>query len=466
MLCLPKNAGPVKIRNLLSGLTPMFHYRENRMKHLVMLTGILICVFLIIPTMAIGGDEGWIEIRCNVDAASVSFDGEYKGVISGGSLTVPVYTTGTPYYSFSVKKAGYETYSGDLAMPAPGQTKTFYATLNPVPTPVPPVNYGSIYVESSPSGAAIYFNGNYRGVAPLTINEVWPGTDTISAELSGYRTFTTSATVYAGRQTRVFCPLSPLDTSGALYVLSSPADSNVYLDGVYKGQTPITLNNLASGTHILGVDHAGYYDWKSTVSVPAGGTRTISATLNPMPASTVGWIYVSSSPGGASVTVDGNAAGQTPSSGPLKLNNIQAGTHAVALSIAGYKPYSDSATVYPNTVSEISAVLQPVTVPSGGKGELSVTSAPEGANVFLDNAFVGITPVILKDVTAGSHIVTIKIDGYQEYTSSAQVNAGATSTVSAALSAASSPTPKSAPSPTIACAALALIGFIGILKFL
>ena len=100
-------------------------------------SGTLFCVLTVLllalvpAASAIGGSEGWITIQCNVEGAAVSFDGQYKGVISGGSLTVPVYTTGAPYTSFSVSKSGYTPYDGALSMPAEGQTRTFYATLNP-----------------------------------------------------------------------------------------------------------------------------------------------------------------------------------------------------------------------------------------------------------------------------------------------------------------------------------------------
>ena len=95
----------------------------------------VILVLVLVPVAsAIGGGEGWIRIDCNVNEASVSLNGEYKGVISGGSLTVPVYTTGTPYTSFSVSKSGYTPYTGALSMPAEGQTNTYYATLNPIYT--------------------------------------------------------------------------------------------------------------------------------------------------------------------------------------------------------------------------------------------------------------------------------------------------------------------------------------------
>ena len=439
------------------------------MKNLLVTLGIFCCLALaLVPAsgaIGIGGDEGWITINCNVNGATVTFDGEYKGITSAGSLTVPVFTTGTPYHSFGVEKSGYSTFTGDLSMPGSGETRTYYATLNPIPapTPVPPPGYGSIFVESSPSGAQVYFNGNYRGLAPLTISEVWPGSYTIGAELNGYHPFSTTTTVYQGRQSNVLCPLSRIDNAGALYILSTPSNADVTLDGVYKGRTPLTLSNVAATTHILQLDHAGYYDWKSSVEVPAGGTRTISGTLNPIPDSNSGWIYVSSSPGGAAVTLDGIPVGQTPYSGSLKLDSIHAGDHTIALSLSGYNPFTTTTRVLANTVSEVSAILQPKT-PVSAKGGLSVSSVPAGANVFLDNNFIGISPLTLNDVSAGSHIVTFKLGGYADYSGTTQVNAGATSTVSAALSTAAQPTQKSGAIPLVVCGALAIIGLLTIRK--
>lgn len=436
------------------------------MKKLFLFCCILLCLFFaaVPAASAIGGDQGWIDVRCNVDGARVYFDGVEKGVISGGSLTVPVYTTAAPFNSFTVEKSGYTPYSGELSMPANGQTKQVYATLNPIPTPVPPVNYGSIYVESSPSGASIYFNGNYRGSAPLTINEVWPGSYSIQAELNGYHTYATTTSVSSGTRSTVYCSLSPMTTYGSLYILSDPTNAKVVLDGVYRGNTPITLNNIASTTHIVELDHAGYYDWKSTVDVPAGGTKTVSGTLNPVPMSNVGWVYVSSSPGGASVTLDGTNYGQTPGSGSLKLNNIGIGYHTVALTLSGYTPYTTQVNVHANTVSEVSALLKPVS-PKSGVGELSVSSTPSGANVFVDNNFLGITPLTLKDIPVGSHVVAIKLTGYQDYETTTTVNAGATSTVSAGLSKVVPTTPqKSGTIPVIACGALLVIALLSVKK--
>ena len=80
----------------------------------------------------IGGDTGEYIVYCNVDGAEVYFDADYKGLISGGELRVPVYTTGTPYHTIVVKQLAYIPYTAQiLQYPEAGQTIKLNATLKP-----------------------------------------------------------------------------------------------------------------------------------------------------------------------------------------------------------------------------------------------------------------------------------------------------------------------------------------------
>jgi len=80
----------------------------------------------------IGGDMGEYIVYCNIDGAEVYFDEDYKGLISGGELRVPVYTTGTPYHTITVKQLSYIPYTAQiLQYPEAGQTIKLDATLKP-----------------------------------------------------------------------------------------------------------------------------------------------------------------------------------------------------------------------------------------------------------------------------------------------------------------------------------------------
>jgi len=126
-----------------------------------------------IPTTAstvIGGDTGWYTFHCTVNGASVSLDGTPKGVISNGVLSVTVYTTGTPYSTYSVSMNGYDTVSGTLpSTPAKGQTKDVYVTLTAAATEtvtVPPAGsgQGTYAVYCNVDGASVYFDDTYQGL--------------------------------------------------------------------------------------------------------------------------------------------------------------------------------------------------------------------------------------------------------------------------------------------------------------
>ena len=55
----------------------------------------------------IGGDTGFFLVHSNVDGAAVLFDGIDQGFITNGTLQVQVYTTATPFRTFTVAKEGY-----------------------------------------------------------------------------------------------------------------------------------------------------------------------------------------------------------------------------------------------------------------------------------------------------------------------------------------------------------------------
>lgn len=394
----------------------------------------------------------------------------------------------------AVRPQGFQIYQGTGPTYAiiPTAVTTTYGPRGP---------YGTIFIESSPPGAVVYVNGENHGHAPVTIKSLYPGSYTISAELNGYLKYTTTTTITGAEYSSVYCPLVRETTGTGLYVTSTPANASVYLEGVYKGVTPLMLIDTAAGSHILQVRLSGYDEWKSTVDVPSGGTRTVTAilsqnnaglinginissnpgganvlldglkkgftpiTLNkiaagihileidypnymtwkstvdvpeygikdlvinltPKSTSSPGWITVFSRPDNASVTLDGDYVGRTLVNSSLNLDTIPAGEHTIALELFGYQPYSTQVSVSPKQVSTIHAILIP------SSGAVSITSDPAGATIFLDNTSIGISPVTAGNISAGSHRVTIQRQGYLDYSASILVTEGTTSSVSAAL---------------------------------
>ena len=62
---------------------------------------------------------------------------------------------------------------------------------------------------------------------------------------------------------------------------------------------------------------------------------------------------------------------------------------------------------------------------SGYVGSLFVESDPPSA-VFINQAYVGETPIALSDLHAGSHVVWLQRDGYDRWSGAISVSAGHT----------------------------------------
>jgi hypothetical protein len=64
---------------------------------------------------------------------------------------------------------------------------------------------------------------------------------------------------------------------------------------------------------------------------------------------------------------------------------------------------------------------------------MQVLSRPDGAQVYVDGAFVGRTPFVIASVSPGPHEVRIELDGHQRWATTVQVAAGERTRVAASL---------------------------------
>jgi hypothetical protein len=265
----------------------------------------------------IGSSKGWFTVHCNVDGASVSFDGSAKGLISGGVFSYQVSTTGTPYQSYTVSKTGYNSYQGYIStMPSADQTLDLYATLNPIPTPSTYTttiggDTGWFVIHGNVNGASVYFDNSYRGMISgglLNVQVYTTGTpfSTYRVEKTGYATaFGYLPSPPAKGSTRdVYVTLDTVTTpttAGTIiggnqgwYVIHANVDgAEVMLDNEKKGvisQGTLTISIYSTGTpyRTLTVKKEGYVPFTSSInSIPGKGeTVDLYATLNLVPTST------------------------------------------------------------------------------------------------------------------------------------------------------------------------------------
>ena len=388
-------------------------------------------------TQCIGCDKGWIRVNCNVNGATASFDDLSSGcTITQGSCDTEVGTTSTPFRTFTVQKPGYQLFTGTVtALPARGETVNLYATLNPNP-PVP--LYGSIQVNSQPSGAVVTLDGSIWQYTPATFTSQAAGTThNLQISMSGYQPYGTSAYVTAGQTTPVnayLVPNPPQPQAGSLNIVTAPGGADIYVDGNYIAESPYVVTNLVPGLHTLRMHKAGYDEYLTTVNVIAGQQMPVSVTFTPQHP-TVGSIEVASTPAGSALYLDGNYMGQTPLGSYFDLTSILQGYHTILIRHTDFQDFTQSVYVKGGDVVTVNAKLTP-NAPSpipDTTGQIIVVSTPAGAELFLDNIFRGITPATLSDIPAGSHVVMVKQTGYTDASQTVTVTGGQSTPVALGL---------------------------------
>lgn len=57
------------------------------------------------------------------------------------------------------------------------------------------------------------------------------------------------------------------EKTGAVYIKSTPIESEVFIDGEFKGTTPIVMNYIKYGTHKITVEKEGYTTQERTFTM-------------------------------------------------------------------------------------------------------------------------------------------------------------------------------------------------------
>lgn len=131
-------------------------------------------------------------------------------------------------------------------------------------------------------------------------------------------------------------------------------------------------------------------------------------------------------PPGAEVMLDDESVGRTP----IVLSDLTPRRVRLELKLAGYHPVREELVLQAEEFSKIDT-LTPAEVTTAN---LSVTSDPSGARVFLDGAATGrVTPAEFKGLTAGSHRIRLEKDGFVAYEQSVPLRAGGSGMVSGLL---------------------------------
>jgi sporulation protein YlmC with PRC-barrel domain len=256
-------------------------------------------------------------------------------------------------------------------------------------------NEGLLEIESIPSGAAVYINNKFIGQSPLK-EKLSGGTYDVKLILEGYQTFARRISLEKNNTTVISAKLSK--GYGTLYVSSTPSNAVVFIDGKRQGQlTPLEVK-IAEGKYFVKVVKDSFYPFEEEVVVEQDKTMTVEADL----VRQVGRIVIETTPSGAKAYIGNDLIGVTPLS-----HDKPVGKYVITLKKPNFRDRVIEANIAPDETLEITVEL------AERVGSLKITTNPPGAEVHINDAYQGETPLRIEKKPGAYHVV-IKSNRYRE----------------------------------------------------
>jgi hypothetical protein len=189
---------------------------------------------------------------------------------------------------------------------------------------------------------------------------------------------------------------------GNLSISSSPSKAKVYINGkLQKMRTPIENMRLTAGKYKIKVAKEGYIPWRGSVLVKRKEKRRLSVILRKRLAS----IYIDSTVKGANVFINKKPYGKTP----IKIKDLNPGSlYEVKVEHQGKIVYHASHTLRPGENKKIYLKLET------SYGRAYITSIPPGAKVYMEEDFIGVTPLRNIKLPVGVHNLRAVKEEYPE----------------------------------------------------
>jgi len=278
------------------------------------------------------------------------------------------------------------------------QTRAF--TLEPVT--------GLALITSKPEGAEISYNNASLGQTPLLLTTFNPGTHRLTLSLPGFQSKNVDLVIED--RTPIKLEVDLMAASGTLNIETDPADAEVFINGISRGKTPVTIDRIPEGSVTIDIKAAGYETHTRQVSLAAGEVQKINLAMKPLP----GTVRIVSIPNNARVYINDEFKGTTP----YTFTNAPSGTYRVRAERPGCEPNARDVVVTNSAAFTEEFRMTKIT------GRIEVVTAPAGATVLLDGKKEGVTnskkadttafsdPLSIEDILEGEHTIEIIRKGY------------------------------------------------------
>ena len=281
-----------------------------------------------------------------------------------------------------------------------------------------------VRIDSAPQQAAIYVGDKKCGVVGYTPwnGRLPKGQHTVIIEKKGYADKTQVINVRRlRRRQETFMVMERQVAKGTIEIQAS-ADPNangaiVMLSGRNSGTVPVSAE-VEPGRYLVAIVKKDFATFEQWVDVQEG-QRVV---LNPVLKSNVkkvGRILVNADVSAAEIYLDGNKVdGVTPAI----ISDVAAGPHVIEVRKPPALPWRQTIEVTAGETVKVEAGLKASM--AGGGGNIKIVSNVDGADVLLDGKKVGVSPMTIKAVKPGNHVIEVRKRGYESSEQNVDIQMG------------------------------------------
>ena len=255
----------------------------------------------------------------------------------------------------------------------------------------------SLTLQTTPPGLQVTIGGKQMGLTPLTVS--LPAGEypvTLARPDGSERSLAVTLVAGASFVQHVEMPPAPavVAPTGNLHIETNPPGQSVLVDGIARGNSPVTVPALAVGTHAVVVQGRDG-TLQRTINVEAGQTVSLVVAGPQVAPTRAGWVSFSS-PVALELRENGRVIGTSEAERLM----LPAGVHEIEMSNEALG-FSAARRV---TVTADRTTSVPVELPSG---TVSINASP-WAEVWLDGVRIGETPIANFNASIGAHEVLLR----------------------------------------------------------
>ncbi len=187
----------------------------------------------------------------------------------------------------------------------------------------------ALRIATTPPGATLRVNGLDRGVTPVRVANIPEGQASVDLTMDGFHPYKDTVRLVAGEDRELAVTLQPIPSE--LTVVSIPTKARVYVNDEFRGEAPVTLDNLPPGSYRIRAEAPEHETVARTVTLARAAKTTEEFRLP----GNVGTLQIVTTPPGIQVFIDGTLAGTTQGEGeqsrPLAIEGVAMGKREIAL---------------------------------------------------------------------------------------------------------------------------------------